>query len=102
MGDGATTETWVFPSPQMFFNAVKRKGGDADEESMQTVVNIHNRVNEYCWKKILEWESLRGDHQPKLASFRGRYNDLSPKARFFMALGYVKICFGISFYKFLN
>ena len=33
-------ETWVYPSPQMFYNAVKRKGGDADQQAMSTVVNV--------------------------------------------------------------
>ena len=86
-GENAPTANWVYPSPQMFYNAVRRKGGEADEESMQTVVSIHNRVNEYCWNKILAWEALRGNDEPKLASFHGRYSDLSPKARFFMLLG---------------
>ena len=85
--EGAKTDNWVYPSPQMFYNAVRRKGGDADEDSMKTVVSIHNRVNEYCWGKILQWEALRGNHTPKLAGFRGRYADLSPKARFCMAMG---------------
>lgn len=88
-GKGTEGENWVYPSPQMFYNAVRRKGGDADEDSMKTVVSIHNRVNEYCWGKIKQWESLRGNNEPKLSSFRGRYNDLSPKARFCMAMGYV-------------
>jgi len=84
----APTANWVYPSPQMFYNAVRRKGGDADEESMQKVVSIHNRVNEYCWNKIREWEALRGNPDPKLVAFRGRFKDLSPKARFFMLLGH--------------
>lgn len=71
----------------MFYNAVKRKGGDASEEEMETVVNVHNTVNEYCWRKIIEWESLCQNQTPKLAKFRGRYDDISPKARFLMLFG---------------
>ena len=35
---------WVFPSPQMFYNALMRKGKGADvtEEDMATVVAVHN------------------------------------------------------------
>jgi cytochrome c heme-lyase len=84
---GGANDNWVYPSPQMFYNAVKRKGGDPDEESMQTVVNVHNRVNEYCWGKIIEWEQLQGNSSPRLTRFRGRYDDLSPKARLSMLLG---------------
>jgi len=36
--------TWVYPSPQMFFNALARKGkGDGvKEEDMESVVHAHN------------------------------------------------------------
>jgi cytochrome c heme-lyase len=36
--------TWVYPSPQMFFNALARKGkgGDVREEDMEAVVHAHN------------------------------------------------------------
>ena len=73
----------------MFYNAVRRKGGDASETEMNTVVDVHNTVNEYCWRKILEWESLNGQVSPQLARFRGRYDDISPKARVLMLFGYV-------------
>ena len=35
---------WVFPSPQMFYNALMRKGKGADvtEDDMGTVVAVHN------------------------------------------------------------
>jgi cytochrome c heme-lyase len=49
---------WVYPSEQMFFNAMKRKNWDAKEEDMAVVVPIHNAVNEMAWKKILEWEKM--------------------------------------------
>jgi len=36
--------TWAYPSPQMFFNALARKGkgGDVREEDMESVVHAHN------------------------------------------------------------
>lgn len=49
---------WVYPSEQMFFNAMKRKNWSPDEKDMAVVVPIHNAVNEMAWQKILEWERL--------------------------------------------
>ena len=36
--------TWVFPSPQMFYNALQRKGkgDDVVEEDMDTIISVHN------------------------------------------------------------
>jgi cytochrome c heme-lyase len=50
------SDKWIYPSPQMFFNALRRKGKDAPEEYIQVMVDIHNFLNEECWKKIEEWE----------------------------------------------
>ena len=46
---------WVYPSQQMFYNALKRKGkADGVEESdMETVVAVHNRMNEVTWELSL-------------------------------------------------
>lgn len=49
---------WVYPSEQMFFNAMRRKNWDPKEKDMSVVVPIHNAVNEQAWQKILEWEKL--------------------------------------------
>lgn len=89
MIDDVAEDNWVYPSPQMFFNAVKRKGGEADEDSMKSVIFIHNAVNEYCWQKILEWEDLHETEckTPKLSRFQGRFSDLSPKSRLKMMFG---------------
>jgi cytochrome c heme-lyase len=37
---GTDGETWTYPSPQMFWNSLARKGklGDTKEEDMETVV----------------------------------------------------------------
>jgi cytochrome c heme-lyase len=39
--------TWVFPSPQMFFNALQRKGkgDDVVEEDMEHVISVHNSAS---------------------------------------------------------
>lgn len=41
---GGTDSSWVFPSPQMFYNALMRKGkgDDVTEEDMESVVSVHN------------------------------------------------------------
>jgi cytochrome c heme-lyase len=49
---------WVYPSEQMFFNAMRRKNWNPDEKDMSVVVPIHNAVNEMAWQKILEWEKM--------------------------------------------
>eukprot|EP00976_Prorocentrum_cordatum_P082443 1184817-Prorocentrum_minimum.AAC.6 len=41
---GGTNSTWVYPSPQMFYNALVRKGKaeDVTERDMESVVSVHN------------------------------------------------------------
>ena len=43
---------WVYPSEQMFYNAMKRKGFKPHEEEMSAVVAIHNAVNERAWAEV--------------------------------------------------
>ena len=50
---------WVYPSQQMFYNAMRRKGWSAREEDMPAVVAIHNAVNERTWQELLKWEAAR-------------------------------------------
>lgn len=117
-GDNATDTTdnntnttnfnWVYPSPKMFWAAMKRKGRlpehlkDAKSESVEKdldwIVTIHNVVNEQCWQEILKWERFARDGcvttttssvkpsvskeelQIKLQRFLGRPEDMSPRA----------------------
>lgn len=82
-------EKWVYPSEQMFFNAMRRKGWAPNEEEMKTVVAIHNTTNERTWLMIRAWEKeLHPDCEPKLLRFRGMPRELSPKARLLGLLGY--------------
>ncbi|KAJ2904819.1 Cytochrome c1 heme lyase, partial [Coemansia aciculifera] len=77
-------DRWVYPSEQMFFNAMKRKNWSPTEADMQTVVPIHNAVNERCWRHILEWEKMHESEcvgGPRLLRFEGKAKDLTPKAR---------------------
>lgn len=86
---GDDESTWIYPSPQMFFNALKRKGKSAGVEELDipTVVAVHNKMNEATWAEVLQWEARYHCHQcqnPKLKRFQGRPHDLSPAARFRM------------------
>ena len=42
----------MYPSEQMFYNAMKRKGWKPSEGDMKTVVSIHNAVNERAWSEV--------------------------------------------------
>ena len=50
------TGTWRYPSEQMFYNAIVRKGWNPGERDMSNVISIHNAVNERCWEEVLKWE----------------------------------------------
>lgn len=91
---GGTDESWVYPSPQMFYNSLvrKNKASDVSERDMDAVVATHNAVNEAAWSRLMQWEKLysqlfpaSSEHEPRLLHFRGRPNDMSPKVRSEMA-----------------
>jgi len=92
-GDPSTSNpTWTYPSEQMFFNAMKKKGWAPAEDDMTAVVAIHNAVNERAWREIQRWEAVQGTAAscggPKLVKFKGKPQDYSPKARLLNLLGY--------------
>ncbi|KAI0394209.1 cytochrome c heme lyase [Xylariaceae sp. FL0594] len=54
-GDGEGN--WEYPSPQQMYNALLRKGyTDTDATAVESMVSIHNFLNEGAWGEILEWE----------------------------------------------
>lgn len=57
---GNTDETWLYPSEQMFFNALKRKGkgDDVHEGDIPHVVSVHNSMNERTWAELIRYEQL--------------------------------------------
>ncbi|KNF00311.1 hypothetical protein PSTG_06484 [Puccinia striiformis f. sp. tritici PST-78] len=92
-------QNWIYPSPSQFYNALKRKNRNPRAEDMYTVVPIHNAVNERVWRQVLEWEASygrgsfdrwprSGKSGPMLCSFRGRPDDLSPRAWIKVLSGY--------------
>ena len=80
----------MYPSERQFFSAMKRKGWDPSPDDMRNVVAIHNAVNERAWAHVLAWERLHAGECdcPKLARFRGRPHDYSPRARMLNWMGY--------------
>lgn len=92
-GHDEASGNWIYPSQDMFFNAMKRKGHEAEPKDMSSVVPIHNAVNERAWNEIKKWEQGRGSEKcggPKLVSFAGDSKALTPRARWYGLLGYEK------------
>ncbi|XP_071150227.1 holocytochrome c-type synthase-like [Mytilus edulis] len=90
-----TDENWVYPSQQMFWNAMLRKGWrwkeeDVAAEDMNHIIQIHNANNEQAWLEVLKWEALHASQcsEPKLKKFGGKATEYSPRARIRNWLGY--------------
>lgn len=98
---------WVYPSEQMFWNAMIRKGwkwqdaieGKDDPNSekftsqdMTHIIKIHNFNNEKAWKEVLKWELSFHLKEcpcgPTLKRFGGKAQEYSPRARIRNWLGY--------------
>ncbi|TIA80954.1 hypothetical protein E3P89_02455 [Wallemia ichthyophaga] len=84
-----SNDNWVYPSQLQFFEAMNRKGHKPNPKDMNTIVPIHNAVNERAWMEIKKWEDGKSDCKVYLHSFKGRPNDRSPKAWLKTALGYM-------------
>ncbi|KAL8921467.1 MAG: hypothetical protein Q9172_004005 [Xanthocarpia lactea] len=114
---GDTESNWEYPSPQQMYNAMLRKGYDATpEDAVESMVAVHNFLNEGAWAEIVEWERRfsrglgfgwqacrRGEEgfveeadriasprevaAPKLLRFQGRPNEMTPKARILDFMG---------------
>jgi len=75
---------WEYPSPQQFYNALVRKGWETPEQHVETMVEIHNFLNEEAWNEVVKWEKRATGSdtvQPELARLQGKPGELSPKAR---------------------
>lgn len=95
---------WEYPSPQQMYNAMRKKGyEDAPEDAVESMVAVHNWLNEGAWDEICAWEGKFGsgvlgymglrdvekDWKPKLVRFQGRRKDVTPKAQIYGILGRV-------------
>lgn len=92
---GTDNETWVYPSQQMFWNAMLRKGwrwkeDDLSQKDMEHIINIHNANNDQAWEEVLKWEALHAREccTPKLKKFGGKAKEYSPRARIRHLMGY--------------
>ncbi|XP_071398895.1 holocytochrome c-type synthase-like [Centroberyx affinis] len=91
-----TGKNWVYPSEQMFWNAMLRKGwrwreDDLGPQDMTNIIKIHNRNNEQAWQEILKWEALHAQEcpcGPSLKRFGGKAKEFSPRARLRSWMGY--------------
>jgi len=88
-------DVFVYPSEQMFWNAMIRKGwrwkdDDISQEGVKEMVKIHNANNEMAWRQVLMWEAyhFKECDCPRLRSFSGRAADYTPKARIRNWMGY--------------
>ncbi|KAI8061833.1 cytochrome c heme lyase [Gilbertella persicaria] len=80
---------WEYPSPQQFYNALRRKGWETPEEEIETMVDIHNFLNEEAWQEVLRWEAKYNDcvEDPYLSKFQGRPKEMTPKAKWHTFFG---------------
>ncbi|POM70632.1 Cytochrome c1 heme lyase [Phytophthora palmivora] len=84
-----TEDKWEYPSEDMYFKAMKRKGWAPEAQQMKTIVAIHNTVNEQSWREVLQWESFHPAKEPvKLKKFMGKPTEYSPKAKIMNTLGW--------------
>lgn len=113
-GDGKGN--WEYPSPQQMYNALLRKGyTDTDVTAVESMVSVHNFLNEGAWAEIMEWERRFGRglskgweickmgeeramgtsfddedvSEPKLIRFMGRPKEMTPKAAMIQFMGWV-------------
>ena len=111
---GDTETNWEYPSPQQMYNAMLRKGhDDTPEDAVESMVAVHNFLNEGAWAEIEGWEARfskglgngwqicrRGEEnyhempewkgdRPRLMRFMGRPGELTPKVWMMSLLGTV-------------
>ena len=114
---GDAEANWEYPSPQQMYNAMLRKGyDDTPIDAVESMVAVHNFLNEGAWAEIVAWERRFGRGlgkgweycklgeerfeeviaserevvpEPRLIRFQGRPKDMTPKAKILQALGQV-------------
>lgn len=114
---GDASGNWEYPSPQQMYNAMLRKGyDDTPEDAVESMVAVHNFLNEGAWAEIVDWERRfsnglgrgwqeckNGEHgseaglpindddvvPPKLVKFMGRPDARTPKATMLQLMGWL-------------
>lgn len=80
-------DKWEYPSAQQLYNAMVRKGYTQSGENVESMLSVHNFLNEGAWNEILEWEARAAPtSEPSLMRFTGRPSTLSPKAYIYTTL----------------
>ena len=81
---------WEYPSAQQLYNAMVRKGYEQSGEHVESMLSVHNFLNEEAWKEIVEWEKWypgkTAGVDASLMKFTGVPNQLSPKAWLYVTL----------------
>jgi len=90
-GVNNAASNWEYPSPQQFYNALVRKGWDFPEQHAESMVVLHNRLNEYAWDRVLKWETrFHGGRDEaaklELSEFAGIHDRLSRKAKLYQLI----------------
>nr|CCA27666.1 unnamed protein product [Albugo laibachii Nc14]CCA27821.1 cytochrome c1 heme lyase putative [Albugo laibachii Nc14] len=89
-----SSSLWEYPSEDMYFRAMERKGWRPNPQEMRTIVAIHNAINEETWQQILCWEKFHPSRSsPKLKNFLGKPTEYSPKAKILNLVGWSKLPF---------
>ena len=96
---GNENSKWEYPSAQQMYNAMVRKGKidssdkeEVDEMAIESMVEVHNFLNESCWYEVLDWEKQHTEEtkvEPKLLRFMGKPGVLSPRARLNYYMSYI-------------
>jgi len=84
-GNSEDGKTWLNPSANQLYRALKRKEKPIDKENAWSVAQVHVAVTDNTWKEIMEYEALHRDQcaNAKLDRFSGQDGNYSLKARFF-------------------
>jgi len=88
---GKQDNTWQYPSPQMFWNAMTRKGwrwqdDEVEQSDINNIISIHNVNNERAWREILMWERAYHENECKwqdikLKKFSGKAKEFTWRAK---------------------
>jgi len=82
---------WKYPSPVQFYRNAVAKGHSVDPSDMNTVVSIHNAVNEETWRRIVNIEKRYHSREcpdgPTLIRFVGKPGEPSLKASILHRVG---------------
>lgn len=91
-GNSDDGQSWMNPTANQLYNALKRKDKPIDPSATASVANAHNMVTSQTWDNVMEYEKEFFDTcpNPKLARFVGEYGNDSIKAKIMSAVYDIK------------